>query len=127
MDSARLIEVDGFVSRIDTGTGHTVTFDEPERLGGTDTAPSPAGILGAALAACTILTLKMYADRKGWDIEGTDVEVDTEWDGPRPSGYSVRLKFPAHLDEDQIRRLRVIAGKCPVHRTLANPIPIEVD
>lgn len=126
MGSARLIRREGFVAEVDTGTGHTVTFDEPESHGGTDTATSPAGILASTLVACTILTLKMYADRKGWDIEGTGVEVDTEWEGPRPSGYHVRLEFPDHLDEDQVKRLKVIAGKCPVHRTLTDPIPVEV-
>ncbi|MCO5315175.1 MAG: OsmC family protein [Solirubrobacterales bacterium] len=127
MDPARLIHRDQFVATVDDGAGHTVTFDEPVSHGGTDTAPSPTGILASALTACTILTLKMYADRKGWDIEGVGVEVDTEWDGPRPSGYRVRLEFPEHLDEDQVKRLKVIAGKCPVHRTLANPIPVAVD
>lgn len=126
MKSARLVSQNGLIATVETGAGHTVAFDEPEEFGGTDTAPSPAGVLAAALVACTSLTLKMYADRKEWDIEGTEVEVDTEWDGPRPSGYTVRLRFPEHLDEDQLKRLRVIAGKCPVHHTLSNAIPIEV-
>jgi len=126
VSSARLVRRTGYVAEVRTSHGHTVIFDEPEELGGTDTAPSPAGMLTAALAACTALTLDMYADRKGWDIEGLEVEVDTEWDGPRPSGYRVKLGFPDHLDEEQIRRLKVIAGKCPVHHTLANPIAMEV-
>lgn len=126
MSSSRLVRHDGYVAEVETPHGHRVVFDEPESTGGTDTATSPAEMLSAALAACTILTLKMYADRKGWDIEGTGVEVDTEWEGPRPSAYRVRLDFPGHLDGDQVKRLRVIAGKCPVHRTLANAIPVEV-
>ncbi len=126
MSSARLVSVSGFVAEVETSHGHTVIFDEPEELGGTDTAPSPAGMLTSALTACTVLTLKMYAGRKGWDIEGLGVAVDTEWDGPRPSAYRVELTFPGHLDENQVKRLKVIAGKCPVHRTLAEAIPVEV-
>lgn len=126
MAQARLSRRDGFVHTVETSTGHTVLFDEPESAGGTDTAPAPTEMLAAALTACTALTLKVYADRKGWDIEGIEVEVDTTWDGPRPAGYSVKLRLPDHLDQDQQDRLRVIAGKCPVHHTLANPIPVEM-
>lgn len=126
MSSARLVSTHNFIAEVETPHGHRVVFDEPASAGGTDTATSPAEMLSAALVACTILTLKMYAERKGWDIEGLGVEVATEWDGPRPAAYRVKLTFPGHLDEDQVKRLKVIAGKCPVHRTLANPIPVEV-
>lgn len=125
MSHSRLVRTEDFIAEVEVG-GHTVIFDEPEKVGGTDTAPSPAAMLGAALTACTILTLRMYAERKGWNVDDVKVEVDTEWSGPRPSGYRVRLEFPDDLDEEQVRRLKVIAGKCPVHRTLADAMPIEV-
>jgi len=126
MARARLASRDGFVHRVETASGHTVSFDEPESEGGTDTAPAPTAMLAAALTACTAMTLKLYADRKGWDLEGIEVEVETEWDGPRPARYRVDLRLPDHLDEEQRERLRVIAAKCPVHRTLANAIPVEL-
>lgn len=126
MARSRLTGREGFVHTVETAGGHTITFDEPESLGGTGTAPAPTQMLEAALTACTALTLKMYADRKEWDIDGIEVEVETEWDGPRPAGYRVDLRLPDHLDEDQRQRLRVIAGKCPVHHTLANAIPVEM-
>ncbi len=126
MAQARLEGRHGFVHTVKTSTGHSVTFDEPENVGGTNTAPAPTEMLAAALTACTALTMKMYADRKGWDIEGIEVEADTTYDGPRPAGYKVTLRFPDHLDQDQRDRLRVIAGKCPVHHTLANAVPVEM-
>ncbi len=126
MAKARLTRRDGFIHTVETSDGHTVTFDEPENAGGTNTAPAPTEMLTAALTACTALTLKVYADRKGWDIEGIEVEVEAEFDGPRPAGYRVALRLPDHLDQDQQERLRVIAGKCPVHHTLANAMPVEM-
>lgn len=127
MAQARLASRDGFVHQIEVASGHTVTFDEPETNGGTNQATSPTEMLAAALAACTALTAKMYADRKGWDIEGIEVEVDTAYDGPRPASFHIVLRLPDHLDQEQQDRLRVIAGKCPVHHTLAQAIPVELD
>lgn len=63
--------------------GHEATFDEPLDVGGTDTAPSPTRMLAASLAACTAMTVKLYADRKGWDVGGLEVDVDFR-DGPAP-------------------------------------------
>lgn len=126
MAQARLSRRDGFVHTVETTTGHTVPFDEPESAGGTNTAPAPTEMLAAALVACTALTLKMYSERKGWDIEGIEVEADTTYDGPRPASYAVKLRLPDHLDQDQKDRLQVIATKCPVQQTLANPIPVEM-
>ena len=85
-----------------------------------------AQLNAASLAACTALTLKMYTDRKGWDIDGFEVEVDTTYDGHLPVGYHIALRLPIHLDEEQQKRLRVISGKCPVHRTLATAIAVEL-
>ncbi|MDQ2622012.1 MAG: OsmC family protein [Actinomycetota bacterium] len=126
MAQVRLASRDGFVHEVETASGHTVTFDEPESAGGTNTAPAPTEMLAAALAACTAMTVKYYADHKGWDIEGIEVEADTTYDGPRPAAYRVTLRLPEHLDQDQQDRIRVVAGKCPVHHTLAGAIPVEL-
>jgi putative redox protein len=126
MKRVRMTGRDGFAITIETPGGHTVVFDEPEERGGTDTGPSPTGMLAAALAACTVGTLKFYADRKGWDLEGIEVAVETTYDGYRPSVYRIELDLPDHLDHEQTERLRVIAGKCPVHRTLTESVAIEI-
>jgi putative redox protein len=77
--------------------------------------------VAAALAACTAITTEMYADRKGWDLGEVEVEVDMEYGEPsRPRSFEVTLRVPTELTDDQIDRLRTIAGKCPVHRLLAH-------
>lgn len=107
-------------------SGHTIIFDEPKDLGGQDEGPSPTEGLGACLAACTASTLRLYANRKEWDMTGLRVIVETTFERYRPIGFKVRLEFPAGLDQDQIDRLHTIAGKCPVNRTLSDSVPIEV-
>jgi putative redox protein len=126
MNRVRMTGRAGHAVEIETAGGHTVVFDEPEERGGTDTGPSPTGMLAAALAACTVDTLKFYADRKGWDLEGIQIAVETTYDGYRPSVYRIELELPDHLDSDQVERLTVIAGKCPVHRALTEPVEIEI-
>lgn len=123
---ARLVSRDGVAVEIETSSGHTIRFDEPEDRGGTDTGPSPTSALAASLAACTVITLELYAGRKGWDIDGIEASVETTFEGYRASAFEVKLEFPDHLDDDQVDRLRTIAGKCPVHRALAETTAVEI-
>ena len=108
--------------------GHNVVVDEPLDNGGTDSAPSPTRLLAAALASCTAITVGMYADRKEWDIEGLEVDVDFE--GTPKSGetakFVINLQVPEGLDEEQTDRIKTIAAKCPVHRTLVGDVEIEI-
>jgi putative redox protein len=106
--------------------GHTLIADEPEGKGGSDTGPSPTQLLGLSLAACTAITIEMYADRREWDIGEVEVGVDYELE-PRAgrARYEVVIMLPAELSEEQVERLHVIAGKCPVHRTLAGEVTIS--
>jgi putative redox protein len=109
--------------------GHTITVDEPEENGGTDSAPSPSRLLAAALASCTAITIEMYADRKEWDITGFEVEVGYEGtpQTAEPAGFQVELSLPDSLSQEQIGRIRVIAGKCPIHRTLTGKVEIGLE
>jgi putative redox protein len=106
---------------------HTVVSDEPEADGGNDAGPKPTEYLAIALASCTATTIEMYADRKGWDLG--DLEVVAEFT-PAPRGecphFDVTLKLPAGLTEDQTARIHKIAGKCPVHRTLASQAEVTI-
>lgn len=106
--------------------GHETSFDEPLDAGGTDTAPSPTRMLAAALAACVAMTIRLYADRKGWDVDG--LEVDVDFPGPPRAGdgtsFAVAVTLPAGLDDEQRERIMVIAGKCPVHRILSSDVEI---
>lgn len=110
-------------------SGHKLVVDEPADAGGTDLGPSPTRLLAASLASCTALTVEMYADRKGWDL-GDDFEVAAQFErGPRGEcdHFAVTMILPPGLSADQMERIRKIAGKCPVHRTLASEARIEID
>jgi putative redox protein len=105
---------------------HTFTVDEPVESGGQDEGPSPQELLAASLASCTAITMEMYAQRKGWDTSGLAVDVQyTPAERGCPTKFELVLKMPAHLEEEQIERLKVIAAKCPVHRTLESEVMFE--
>ena len=105
---------------------HTLTADEPKDHGGEDTGPSPQELLAASLASCTAITMEMYAKRKGWNVAG--LRVDFEYAPAErgcPTTFGMVTKMPAHLSEDQVERLLVIAAKCPVHRTLEGEVAFD--
>jgi putative redox protein len=111
----------GYAHDVEVDSGHTVRIDEPGEKGGNDEGPSPTRMLAASLAACTAITVEMYADRNGWDLGDLEVEVDGELAGKSgPSKFDVLLRLPKALDAEQQRRLLIVAGKCPVHRALAH-------
>jgi putative redox protein len=103
---------------------HTLIADEPERRGGSDTGPSPTELLALSLAACTAITVEMYAERKEWDLGAVAVEVDYELQPKATSRFDVVLKVPEGISDEQAEQLRAIAGKCPVHRTLTGEVEI---
>ena len=111
----------------DVKTGrHTLTVDEPETQGGQDMGPSPQELLAAALASCTAVTMEMYAQRKGWNVDG--LEVDCRYSPAQrgcPTRFEMIMRMPAHLSEEQVDRLQVIATKCPVHRTLEGEVAFD--
>jgi putative redox protein len=98
---------------------HQVLVDESTYSGGSDAGPDPQELLAVSLASCTAITIEMYAVRKGWDIG--PVEVDVEYSPAErgtPTKFDLVMRLPDGLSEEQVDRLRVIAAKCPVHRTL---------
>ena len=105
---------------------HTLVSDEPEEAGGDDAGPSPQELLAAALASCTAITMEMYAQRKGWNVDG--MEVDCRYSPAErgsPTRFELVMRMPAHLSEEQVERLQVIAAKCPVHRTLEGEVAFD--
>lgn len=105
---------------------HSLVVDEPEASGGADEGPSPTQLLGAALGACTAITVEMYAQRKDWDVSRLEVVVETSYEGPVPTAFDVTLHCPGDLDPEQLRRLVVIAAKCPVHKALSGETDVRV-
>lgn len=118
--------VEGYAHDVELEGGHDLRLDEPVDRDGTDTGPRPTQLLGASLAGCIAITVEMYAKRKGWDVGRVEVDVEVGYEGPVPNSFEVGVKLPAELDEEQRRRLLVIATKCPVHKILAGEGHVRV-
>lgn len=109
---------------IKTPTGNVLYADEPIEKGGQDKGFSPRELLASSLAACTCATLRMYADRKGWDLEKVNISIElNEEDGQ--TKFTRKLEFIGKLDESQRTRLLNVANACPIHKILTGTIAIE--
>ena len=103
-----------------------LTVDEPLDQGGEDPGPSPLELLAASLASCTAITIEMYAQRKGWDVGDVEVACDyTPAERGCPTRFNLVMRFPESLDDETVERLRIIAAKCPVHRTLDGEVMFD--
>lgn len=116
--------------------GHALLSDEPLTVGGTDQGPSPYGLISAALASCTAMTLHMYAQRKQLAVDDIRVlvrhskvhEADCEHcdaDDAKIDRLERLIWIDGDVDEPTRARLLQIADKCPVHRTLAGSVRVE--
>lgn len=136
--TVREIASTGLAQEIRVGH-HRLRADEPVAVGGADSGPTPYDLLAAALGACTSMTLRLYARRKGWPLERTTVEVhhgkvhaedceNCESSGAaRIDRFVRRLTLDGPLDAEQRQKLLEIANKCPVHRTLEASSRIETE
>lgn len=105
---------------------HRLNCDEPVDAGGNDAAPSPQELLAASLASCTAVTIEMYAARKDWDLGHVEVECEyVPAERGCPTKFTLTLRLPAGLSDEQVQRLKVIATKCPVHRTLDGEVMFD--
>ena len=111
--------------------GGTILADEPVEAGGLGTGPTPYELLSGALATCTAMTLRLYAERKGWTLPPFSVAaahriVPAETgEAPPRDLFTRNIAFEAPLDGEMEEKLLAIADKCPVHRTLTSEIRIE--
>jgi len=102
---------------VDVNGRHTITTDEPESLGGTDTGPAPHELLAATLASCVSTMIVLYAQRRDWELEGVSVDVRYDAD-VTPRRVELIVHLPDGLTPDQITRLTRVADTCPVRRAL---------
>lgn len=119
------IKTENYKIEISSPSGNVLIADEPIDMGGKDLGFNPKELLASALAACTSATLKMYADRKEWDLQ--EVKIDIELDFIKEENKTVinrKLAFIGNLDDTQRSRLMTIANLCPVHKMLTNPVEI---
>jgi putative redox protein len=96
-----------------------IRIDEPVSAGGQGTGPSPFELLGAALGACTTLTVRLYATRKGWPLEKVSTVVSHQRASLKArDAFEARVTLEGPLDDEQRKRLMQVAERCPVHLTL---------
>lgn len=105
-------------------SAHTLYSDEPTEVGGEDSGPTPGDLLRMSLASCTAITLRMYADRKKWNVEEIQVMVSNERNQYKTT-FQCNISVKGDIDEMQRMRLLEIAQACPVHKVLKNPISVE--
>lgn len=124
---------DGFLQDVQSGPAHHLLADEPVEFGGTNRGLSPYGLVAAGLGACTSMTIRMYARRKGWPLTHVSVDVshskihakDAEDSGARIDRFHREITLEGNLDQAQRARLMEIADKCPVHQTLERSSHVE--
>ena len=129
-----IVKTRGELYRTEISTGnHTIIADEPISLGGGDLGPNPYDLLLSAVGACVGMTLRMYAERKKWDLKEVHVRLSQErihakdcTDCKSEEGYvhiiKKELELIGDLSEKQLDRLKQISDRCPVQKTLMNEV-----
>jgi len=137
----RVAEADpgGFLQDVNAGPKHHLLADEPRAYGGTDRGLTPYGFLAAGLGACTSMTIRMYARRKGWPLAHVSVDVTHDkvhaqdagatngGTGEKVDHFTRVIRLEGDLDDKQRARLLEIADKCPVHRTLERGAEVKTE
>ena len=134
----RVSEADpaGFLQDIQSGPHHHILADEPRAYGGTNQGLSPYGLVSAGLGACTSMTIRMYARRKGWPLAHVSVDVSHDKvhaqdagadSAPKIDRFHRRIHLTGDLSAEQRDKLLEIADKCPVHRTLERSSEIDTE
>jgi putative redox protein len=104
---------------------NTLISDEPIDKGGQDLGFSPSQLLAGSLASCTAATIQMYAQRKEWLVESICVTVHYDLNTEDGNSYFEKeIQICGTLSEEQLKRLHIVADKCPIHKAITNPIHI---
>ncbi len=117
-----------YVVTLEDRLGHHWLADEPLEAGGANKGPSPTELLLSSLGACTAMTVRMYAERKGWPLTGVEVQLEfNPEDTPAGEGNDIRrtITLQGQLNHEQRERLLDVANKCPLHKVLTGRIRIH--
>ena len=113
-------------TEIISGSDNIIIADEPQDMGGKNLGFSPAELLASSLASCTLITLRMYINRKGWDVSEINIKVDFERDiEQNVSSFTRKIEVTGEIDETQRQKLHIIADKCPIHKILTHTNKIQ--
>lgn len=109
-----------------TARNHTWLVDEPIEVGGLDLAQKPTEQLLSALVSCKIITIKMYSERKGWDVQNIYIDLVL---GDKVGDKTIiekSIKYEGNLTQEQKDRLTEISGRCPVAKLVANSFEFKI-
>lgn len=128
-DGAALDPGDGGVQVLVSAGPARFVGDLPRDLGGQGLGPNPHALLAAALASCTVQTVRLYVRRKGWTVGEVVASVDLSTSGPPPKVevFAIKLTIAGDLAADQRQRLLEIASRCPVHRLLSAAATVTIE
>jgi putative redox protein len=116
-----------YVVKLGDHQGHHWLADEPIESGGGNQGPSPTQLLLSSLGACTAMTVRIFAARKGWPLTGAEVQLEFNPEGSPAEGNDIRrtITLRGDLSPEQRERLLDVANKCPLHRILTGRIRIH--
>ena len=113
-------------TEIISASDNIIIADEPQDMGGKNLGFSPAELLASSLASCTLITLRMYINRKGWEVSEINIKVDFERDVEQNvSSFIRKIEVTGKIDETQRQKLHIIADKCPIHKILTHTNKIQ--
>ncbi|MWB92852.1 OsmC family peroxiredoxin [Flavobacterium sp. GA093] len=113
-------------TEIKSASDNIIIADEPQEMGGKNLGFSPTELLASSLASCTLITLRMYINRKQWEVSEINIKIDFERDADRNvSLFTRKIEVIGEIEETQRQRLETIANSCPIHKILTHSIEIK--
>ena len=119
------VEDPDYLTSIEAGE-HKFIIDEPASNGGQGAGASPSQHLCAALSSCTAITLKMYLNRKDWHVKSIEVYAEKETQKDGQDHFLVEVIISGVLNPEQLKRIEIIASKCPIHKIVARGNPVKL-
>lgn len=113
-------------TEIKSSSENIIIADEPQDMGGKNLGFSPTELLASSLASCTLITLRMYINRKQWNVSEINIKIDFDKDADQNISFFTRkIEVIGELSDTQKQRLELIANSCPIHKILTNTIQIK--